>query len=62
MAGFSSVAPAQLTAEQKDRFKALMRARSHAAITPEIRRELFQSRNRGDPFLPSMAGGDAMEQ
>jgi len=52
----------ELTAEQKDRFKSLLRAHSHAAITPEIRREIFQSRNRGDPFLPSMAGGDAMEQ
>lgn len=53
---------AEVTAEQKEQLKGLMRARHHLAITPEIRRELFSSRNRGDPYVPLMAGGDAMEQ
>ena len=46
---------AEITTEQKERLKALMRAQPHAQITPEIRRELFSARARGDPY----AAGDA---
>ena len=53
---------AEVTADQKERLKALMRVQNHPEITPEIRRELFSSRNRGDPFLAPMAGAEAMEQ
>lgn len=54
----------EVTLEQKEQLKAVLRAQSHVQITPEIRRELFSSRSRGDPFLPPMAGGemDGMEQ
>lgn len=48
----------ELTAEQKQLLKVLLRSQPHAQITPEVRRELFCSRSRGDPFLPSLAGGD----
>jgi len=38
-----------LTIEEKQAFKELMRRHQHPAVTPEIRRELFSSRSRGDP-------------
>merc|ERR1712127_358152 len=38
----------EMTVEQKEQLKAVMRAQPHPDITPEIRRELFSSRNRGD--------------
>lgn len=44
---------AEVTAEQKSDLKLLLRATFHPAITPEIRRELFGSRNRGDSYLPA---------
>ena len=37
---------AEITGEQKESLKALMRAQPHAQITPEIRRELFSARAR----------------
>lgn len=38
----------ELTVEQKDKLKMLMRVHTHHAVTPEVRRELFSARNRGD--------------
>lgn len=38
----------EITAEQKNDFKLLLRTRSHHFITPEIRRELFNARSRGE--------------
>jgi len=38
-----------LTQEQKTHLKYLLRIHTHPKITPEIRRELFQSKCRGDP-------------
>jgi essential nuclear protein 1 len=51
---------AEITAEQKEGLKALMRAQPHAQITPEIRRELFSVRSRGDPYAVGDAEGMAM--
>lgn len=42
----------QLTAVQKEALKGLMRIHTHHAVTPEIRRELFSARNRGDVLDP----------
>lgn len=42
----------ELTMEQKEKLKLLMRVHTHHAVTPEIRRELFSSRNRGDLMDP----------
>ena len=42
----------ELTFDQKEKLKILMRAQTHHAITPEIRRELFSSKNRGDLMDP----------
>ena len=50
---------AELTNEQKERFKMLLRVQEHGLVTPEIRRELFSGRSRGDPYLPPLAGGSA---
>ena len=47
-----------MTKEQKNRLKALLRVQNHPMVTPEIRRELFSARNRGDPFV-ALAGVDA---
>ena len=44
---------AEITAEQKERLKALLRAQPHAQITPEIRRELLSAASRGEPNLAS---------
>lgn len=49
----------ELTKEQKNRLKTLLRVQNHPMITPEIRRELFSARNRGDPFVAPLAGTDA---
>ena len=38
---------AEITPEQKERLKALLRAQPHAQITPEIRRELLSAASRG---------------
>ena len=48
---------AELTNEQKERFKMLLRVQEHGLVTPDIRRELFSGRSRGDPYLPPLAGG-----
>ena len=48
----------EISAEQKEALKGLLRAQPHPKVTPEIRRELFSCRSRGDPFLPHLAGGD----
>ena len=48
----------ELTADQKDALKPLLKTHHHHMITPEIRRELFSSRSRGevaDPSLDAMA-------
>merc|ERR1719247_2301937 len=39
---------AEITTEQKESLKALLRAQPHAQITPEIRRELFSARARNE--------------
>jgi len=38
-----------LTIEEKEALKNLMRKHQHPGVTPEIRRELFSSRSRGEP-------------
>ena len=38
----------ELSKEQKEELKLLMRVQTHHAVTKEIRRELFSARNRGD--------------
>ena len=50
----------EITHEQKQQLKALMRVHAHGMVTPEIRRELFSARNRGDPFVASLAGDEHM--
>ena len=50
----------EITHEQKQQLKALMRVHAHGMVTPEIRRELFSARNRGDPFVASLAGDEQM--
>lgn len=42
----------ELTEDQKEKLKRLMRVHSHHAITPEVRRELFSAKNRGDAMEP----------
>lgn len=42
----------ELTSEQKEKLKLLMRVHTHHSVTQEIRRELFSSRNRGDTRDP----------
>ena len=37
-----------------------MRVHANGMVTPEIRRELFSARNRGDPFVASLAGDEHM--
>ena len=39
---------------------AVLRAQPHAQITPEIRRELLSGRVRGEAYIPSLAGPEAM--
>ena len=53
---------AEITADQKESLKAVLRAQPHASITPEIRRELFSARTRGEagPILGVDGGADAM--
>jgi essential nuclear protein 1 len=41
-----------LTIEEKEGLKELMRKQNHPNVTPEIRRELFSSRSRGDVVPP----------
>jgi len=48
-----------VTAEQKEALRDLLRAQPHPKVTPEIRRELFSSRSRGDPYLAPMAADAA---
>lgn len=43
---------ADIEKEQKEKLKLLMRVHTHAQVTPEIRRELFSARNRGDMMEP----------
>ena len=42
---------AEITTEQKERLKVLLREKPHAQITPEIRRELFSAKTRGDSYV-----------
>lgn len=42
----------ELTMEQKESLKALMKLHTHHAVTDEVRRELFSTRNRGDLMEP----------
>lgn len=51
-------AQTEVSAEQKEALRLLLRAQPHPKVTPEIRRELFSCRSRGDPYLPHLAGGD----
>jgi len=43
---------AQITRPQKERLKRLLRVHGHPAMTPEVRRELFSSRSRGEAVDP----------
>eukprot|EP00184_Porphyridium_aerugineum_P007619 CAMPEP_0184699662 /NCGR_PEP_ID=MMETSP0313-20130426/5853_1 /TAXON_ID=2792 /ORGANISM="Porphyridium aerugineum, Strain SAG 1380-2" /LENGTH=510 /DNA_ID=CAMNT_0027158781 /DNA_START=56 /DNA_END=1588 /DNA_ORIENTATION=- len=43
----------EITEEQKQQLKVLIRTQTHYQITPEIRRELFSSRARGEHMDPS---------
>jgi len=47
---------AEITAEQKESLKSVLRAQPHAQITPEIRRELFSARARGESDVPTLSG------
>lgn len=42
----------ELTSEQKEMIKRLVRVHTHHAITPEVRREMFSAKNRGDVVEP----------
>lgn len=42
----------EMEARQKDELKVLMRVQTHAKVTPEIRRELFSARCRGEAMDP----------
>lgn len=42
----------ELTTEQKEMIKRLVRVHVHHAITPEVRREMFSAKNRGDLVDP----------
>jgi essential nuclear protein 1 len=49
----------EVTAEQKEALRDLLRVQGHPKLTPEIRRELFSGgRCRGDPYLPHAGGAD----
>jgi essential nuclear protein 1 len=37
-----------ITAAQKEAFKQLLKTHVHHAITPQVRRELFSSKSRGE--------------
>ena len=41
----------EITEAQRESIKELSRAQHHPMVTPEIRRELFSGRNRGDIFI-----------
>ena len=58
MAQARARAQTEVSAEQKEALRLLLRAQPHPKVTPEIRRELFSCRSRGDPFLQHLAGGD----
>lgn len=47
-----------LTIEEKDAMRDLMRKQNHPNVTPEIRRELFASRSRGEEAPPEGEGMD----
>ena len=53
---------AEITAEQKESLKAVLRAQPHPQITPEIRRELFSAKSRGEAAVPLAGGLQAMEE
>ena len=42
--------------------KGVLRAQPHAQITPEIRRELFSAKARGEAFIPGLAGTAAADE
>jgi essential nuclear protein 1 len=49
----------EVTAEQKEALRDLLRLQGHPKLAPEIRRELFSGgRCRGDPYLPYGGGAD----
>ena len=50
----------EVTADQKEVLKAVLRAQPHAQITPEIRRELLSGRVRGEAYIPNLAGAEPM--
>lgn len=51
---------AEITAEQKESIKVVLRAQPHPQITPEIRRELFSARARGESNSVPTHGVDTM--
>ena len=55
----TAVLEAEGTLKQKEALRDLLRAQPHPKVTPEIRRELFSSRSRGDPYLEPMAADAA---
>jgi len=52
----------EITKEDKERLREVLKAHSHHQITPEVRRELFNCRSRGelDPSNEGGNGGDAL--
>jgi len=50
----------EVTAEQKETLKGVLRAQPHPQITPEIRRELLSGRVRGEAYIPNLAGAEPM--
>ena len=61
MAGLTFLATlvkAELTAEQREQLRVLLRAQAHPYITPEIRRELFQQQQQQQPGSGRAAEGD----
>ena len=55
-----ALAQSEVTAEQRELLKAVLRAQPHAQITPEIRRELLSGRTRGEAYIPGLGGMEPM--
>ena len=50
---------AELTSQQHETIKAVLRAQFHPQITPEIRRELVAARARGEAYIAPIGGEPA---
>jgi essential nuclear protein 1 len=51
---FSQHYKMEITREQKEELKPVLRKHLHESITAEIRRELYNSACRGDPYIPEV--------